>query len=935
MRIPSATYRFQFGPKFRFQEAFRILSYLSDLGVSDIYASPIFAARKGSSHGYDIIDHGRINPELGGKKEFLRLATTAKTYGLGWLQDIVPNHMAYDSANKMLMDVLEKGPDSVYYRFFDIHWDHFSESLKGQVLAPFLGKFYAECLKNREIRLRMNRNKITVRYGGIEFPLRIGAYERVLTSRFNRLQEKIHDGQVDGRELLRLLDDMKNFRYGEDKPERREDAESLVRRFGELVKAHPAIKKFVRENIRRMNGRKRDPASFGPLDRLLSNQFFRLSFWKVATEEINYRRFFNMNDLICLRVEQSAVFDRIHALVLDLVREGIFTGLRIDHVDGLYDPTGYFRELRRRTGNLFIIAEKILDIEEQLPQAWPIQGTTGYDSLNIINGLFCRTENKSAFDRLYAAFVKTKLNYDDLAAAKKRSIIGKHMAGDVDILAHLMKKISSRSISGRDITLYGLRRVLVEVLAQFPVYRTYRAGGYIREEDRKYLETAFAEAEKKIPDFLYELRFVERILLGEPAPYLDVQGKDLWLDLVMRFQQLTGPLMAKGVEDTVFYIYNRLLSLNEVGGDPDAFGLPLQKFHGFNRRRAENWPCSLTAASTHDTKRGEDVRARINVLSEIPQEWEKTIKRWKKINREKKRRTDGCPVPDSNDEYFLYQTLVGAFPFEKNEYPAFGERLKPYLIKAVREAKVHTAWIKPDAEYEQEYLAFVDDILRPAKNNVFLQEFLPFQKKVAFYGILNSLSQTLLKLTIPGVPDFYQGSELWDLNLVDPDNRRPVDYKKRESLLKEIKKYPPGGQTKLIRNLLSNKEDGTLKLFLIHKVLRARKSKIGVFQEGDYIPVEAKGNLKDHVVAFIRRSREGWALSVVPRFSIGITEENRFPLGEKAWGDTLIVLPPGSPSRWREMMTGQVLRSEGALPVAEVLSLFPVALLFGVSNRPA
>ena len=488
----------------------------------------------------------------------------------------------------------------------------------------------------------------------------------------------------------------------------------------------------------------------------------------MAAEEINYRRFFCVNGLISIRVEDEQVLNYTHGLIFDLIKRRVITGLRIDHVDGLYDPASYLQKVRGRAPATYIVVEKILNLNEDLPPLWPVQGTTGYDFTNYVNELFCQKENERAFSRIYAGVTGLKNSYEEVARDNKKLMIQEDMASDVHNLAQLLKNISSRDRHGSDITLNALQRALTEVLAVFPVYRTYINQVVVSENDRKYILEAVDRARANFPALLHGFAFVRRFLLLDFPDYVSEEEKRDWLHFAMRFQQLTGPVMAKGVEDTTLYVYNRLLSLNEVGGRPDHFGCSLEEFHKFNTKKRDLWPDSLNATSTHDTKRGEDARARINVLSEMPDEWLKKLRTWIRINRGKKKRVHGLAVPDRNDEYFLYQTLIGAWPFSDAEYPEFIERIKAYIVKAVREAKVHTAWLKPDTEYENAYVSFAEKILARSEANEFLKELIPFCRRVSHYGILNSLSQTLIKITSPGVPDFYQGTELWDLSLVDP-----------------------------------------------------------------------------------------------------------------------------------------------------------------------
>jgi (1->4)-alpha-D-glucan 1-alpha-D-glucosylmutase len=931
MRIPLATYRLQFTPHWGFKEVLNIIAYLNELGISDIYASPIFKAKAGSTHGYDVIDPNQINPELGGLEGFDELAQKVKQHGMGWLQDIVPNHTAFDGENRMLMDIFESGLSSVFFDFFDIEWN---EGVQGKILAPFLGSFYAECLENGEIQLKYDQAGLSINYYALRFPLKIESYATVFDHHLGRLKRQLGSDHPDFMKLLGVLYVLRNLASREDFQERTEQISFVKRMLWEIYSTNQQIRHFMDESVARFNGEKGKPESFNLLDELHADQFFRLSFWKVATEEVDYRRFFNINGLISMKVENEKVFNHTHELIHRLVQEKKITGLRIDHIDGLYDPTAYLKRLQEKMGETYTTVEKILDLGEELPAFWPVQGTTGYDFLNYLNSLFCQRKNAGRFDKIYAKFTDFETPYEKLVSEKKRLIMGKHMAGEVNRLAQLMKAISIHDRYGRDITLYGLRRALVEVLAWFPIYRTYMSHGVFTEADGAAIREAIAKATRTNLGLLYELEFIQRCLLLEFYGDLSEEQRNNWMHFIMKFQQLTGPLMAKGFEDTTLYIYNRLLSLNEVGGSPNIFGISLELFHDFNAKRAGQWPLAMNATSTHDTKRGEDVRARLNVLSEMPEEWEKNIKIWSKLNGSKKQAINHEVFPDDNDEYFLYQTLLGAYPFDQSEHAAFVERIKTYLVKAVREAKVHTAWLKPDAAYEEAFLAFVDAILEPSEQNKFLKALLPFQKKVAFYGIFNALAQTLLKIASPGVPDFYQGTELWDLNLVDPDSRRPVDYEKRKRFLAEIKHAETKDILPFIETLLATKEDGRIKLFLIHRALAARKENREIFQNGTYIPIAVEGKGKNHVIAFARRHENAWAIAVTPRFLTGVVKEGEYPLGEAAWANTHLLMPEEAPALWNNAITAQVISAgDRILRMGEVLQHFPVSLHFSSSWR--
>lgn len=929
MRIPRATYRLQFHKGFTFKMARELLGYLTKLGISDIYASPIFAARKGSIHGYDVVDPTSINPEVGTEEEFESLANDARDLGLGWLQDIVPNHMAFDSENMMLMDVFENGTNSEYYDFFDIEWDHAYESMKGRLLAPFLGKSYANALLDGDIRLEYGENGFSVRYYSLNFPLKIESYAKVLAPHFYstwNLKERLEENHPDYIKFVGILYVIKSFPCQEIAGERQGQIRFIKGILWELYNSSPEIKAHVDENLREINGEGQDKGR-GLLDSILYEQFFRLAFWKVASEELNYRRFFSINELISLKMERADVFTRCHQLIIKMIENGWITGLRVDHIDGLCDPLSYLRRLQERTGGVYTIVEKILALDEELPSEWPVQGTSGYDYLNYLNGIFVEKGNRDRFEQIYTEFIQAPMNYDLLLHEKKSIIIERFMTGDVDNLAHLMRRLASRDRGGADITIHGLRRAIYETLAFFPVYRTYIQSEDVSEADRKKVEEAMRRAKHYNPDLLNELQYLEKYLLLQFEDYLGEGEKKDRLAFVMRFQQFTGPLMAKGFEDTTLYVYNRLISLNEVGGEPFAFGISTDKFQEYNRKRADNWAASMSATSTHDTKRGEDTRARINVLSEIPDEWQSRLRTWNKVNQKLKEEIEGSKVPSLNDEYFLYQTLIGAFPFDSREQRSeeFKNRIKEYTIKAIREAKDHTGWIKPDLEYENSYMAFLDRIMDFKRNDAFWEDFVPFQRKIAHYGILNSLSQTLIKITSPGIPDFYQGTELWDLSLVDPDNRRPIDFDVRGKFLAEI--IDLDGNRDFLKDLMATPENGKIKLYLIYRSLLTRKENQSLFEEGAYIPLKAGGAHSDKLFAFARKAGNSWVITIAPRLLANLVAEGEYPLGQTIWSDTHLIMPDGTPPNWINAITGEELRAGRKLLIGEVFTSFPLALI--------
>jgi (1->4)-alpha-D-glucan 1-alpha-D-glucosylmutase len=929
--MPLSTYRIQLNSDFGFEQARAILPYLKRLGIATLYLSPILKARTGSTHGYDVVDPNRLNPALGGQEQFHGLLEELKELDMGLLLDIVPNHMAFSGENQMLVDVLENGPSSRYFDFFDVQWNHPVESMRGRLLAPFLGSFYGNCLESGEIQLGYDEKGFHVRYYQLRLPLRLDSYVRILSFRQRELASRLGRSHPDYIKYLGLLYVLRHLPPGEHDVDARERYDQIAfakAMLWELHQENEQIQNFVKENIRIYNGEPGVSESFDALDELLKEQYFRLTFWKVGTEELNYRRFFNLNELITLRVEDEKVLNHTHSLIFELGKRFDDLGLRIDHVDGLYDPLPYLRRLREHFPGAYIVVEKILALGEELPQAWPVEGTTGYDFLNVVNGLFCNRRNHLKLNKIYRRFQGSDLPFSHLLDEKKRLIAEKHMVGDIDNLANLLKRLAGRYRYGSDFTLYGFKKALAELLALFPVYRSYISMDELSDSDREYIGEAIRRTKANLPDFVHELEFIEKVFNLRFEEDLDPENQRRWYHFIQRFQQFTGPLMAKGMEDTALYVYNRLLSLNEVGGNPEKFGISLIEFHHFNRKRSSSWPRTMNATSSHDTKRGEDVRARLNVLSELPMEWEHQAGVWSRLNNRHKANTDSGEVPDGNDEYLLYQTLIGAWPFAESEIPDFKERLESYLIKAVREAKVHTAWLAPDSTYERAFLDFLAALLDRREDNPFLESFLPFQRRIAWYGMLNSLSQVLLKMTCPGTPDFYRGSELWDLNLVDPDNRRPVDFSLPGALLQRIEQTGEGAAGQLIADLFSSFEDGAIKLFLIYKTLQARNEYGALFTEGSYAPLGTSGRCKNNLVAFARNRGSQWAITVVPRFCTELCRPGTLPVGPVPWDDTRVSLPRGIRSL-RNIITGERMEVRRGLSTGTVFAVFPGALLVG------
>jgi (1->4)-alpha-D-glucan 1-alpha-D-glucosylmutase len=928
MNVPKATYRIQFSRDFGFRNAEALVPYLSDLGISHLYASPIFKARKGSSHGYDITDPNTLNPELGTLREFESLMQTVGCSGMGWIQDIVPNHMAYDPRNDVLMDVLERGPGSSCRKFFDIDWESPCEGLGGRVLAPFLGRPYADCLESGEIKVVMGETGLVVAYQGLRFPLRPDSYGRVLGPVPGRIPERTDgSGLADLRRLLRTLSDSGVEPVGTD------DLQRLKHSLWSLYRADREIRRLIDGRLDEVNGLPGIPGTFDLLDEVLSGQFYRLAHWKVAAEMVNYRRFFDINHLIVVRVEEAEVYRNTHDLLERLVSRGWITGLRVDHVDGLYDPSGYLERLRQSFPGLYVVVEKILDHGEEMPRSWPVQGTTGYEFLNAVNGLFVKKENEGAIDRLYRRFTGWTGTYGELLAEKKELVLERLFEADLKRLTRLTERVAHGTRRGRDLTAGRLRESLVRILEAFPVYRTYVALSVIRDADVRYIRGALEQARRRMPGHREEIDFIGALLLNERHGHPDAPLSNNAMEWRMRFQQITAPLTAKGFEDTLLYVFNRLMSLNEVGGSPDRFGYSPEEFHDFLRERNRRWPHGLNATATHDTKRGEDHRARISVLSEIPGSWTRQIRHWSRLNRRKKSINGGDPAPDRNLEYLIYQTLVGALPPE-GVTPSFRERMKNYVVKAAREARVHTSWTDPDEGYEAACLRFLESILNPGEGTRFIDALERFHARVAWYGMLNALSQALVKIASPGVPDFYQGTELWDFSLVDPDNRRPVDFDLRRRVLAEIRERFDEDPASLVDELLRTMGDGRVKMFLIWRALAARRDCAGLFRDGELVPLAARGRYRKHVIAFARCSGTAWALAVAPRLLARLVKKGDLPLGAAVWEDTATGRLEGMPAVWKDALTGEEKRFEGNFPLGELLARFPAALLLGNEGHP-
>jgi (1->4)-alpha-D-glucan 1-alpha-D-glucosylmutase len=806
MRIPNSTYRVQLNRDFGFADALRILDYLRDLGITDLYTSPLMKARPGSPHGYDAIDPTQLNPDLGAPEDFEQLCTALRERDMGLIVDVVPNHMAASLDNAWWFDVLEKGEQSPYAGFFDVNWE------SHRVLLPILGRPYGEVLEKQELRLLIENGQPILQYHEQKLPLAAGAENQGVES----------------------------------------------------------------------------------VDEVLSRQHYRLAYWRKAADSINYRRFFDVSDLVTLRSEKDEVFHATHEFTLELLSRGKITGLRVDHIDGLLDPKTYLERLPQ----CYMVVEKILGAHEHIPCDWRTHGTTGYDFLNFVNSVFIDRKGFHHLERIYSKFTGSSTSYRNVFEQRKRQVMKELFPGEVSIFLRRLIELAEEDRYARDLRTDELQEAFVAVTACLPVYRTYIRDENISETDRASIEDAIAVAGKGLA-----FDFLRRVLLLSPPWYLQ-PSRGRYLDFVMRWQQFTGPVMAKGLEDTAFYVHNPLVSVNEVGGDccgPEVY-FGLEEFHRRNLSRHSASPYSMNASSTHDTKRSEDVRTRINVLSELSDEWQKALYRWSRMNV--------CRTgPDANEQVLIYQSMLGAWPIGP-------DRMKQYMTKALREEKTHTNWIEINRSYEARVLSFID---RLYTNNAFLRDFIRLQEKLAYFGALSSLSQVILKIASPGVPDFYRGTDLWDLSLADPDNRRPVNFSERGEALRRLNDNADPAK------LLKKWRDGQIKMYVTWKALQFRRLHADLFREGEYVPLRVTGSKHRHVVAFARRYRDQWCIAAVPRLMARLTRSGTPPLGEKVWRDTLIELPADAPSPWTNVLTGEMV--SGGLSAANLFTTLPFALL--------
>lgn len=982
-RFPNSTYRLQLNRIFTFKQALVVTEYLKRLGISDCYSSPILRARSGSTHCYDVTDHREINPEIGTLEDFQAWASQIRSKRMGLLVDIVPNHMALSNENHLLMEVLEFGQFSKYSTFFDIDWNREAKDLSHRIKLPILPSEFRNILKDHEISVFFSEKGFALRLYGNTLPLTPRSYVNFLKPARELLVAKYHANAYILEQFENLIEHFEKLpnsssRLSTEVVRNKDQIRSLsikqeinLQRFcGKYGLVRDALK-HVLEEFNNTESKKHSRQ----LRSLLAEQFYKLGYWKTAISRINYRRFSTVNDLIAIRVEERSVYDEAHRLILELVSKGRITGLRVDHIDGLLEPAEYLHRLQescqkslayskmshslsdhpkksgRSTNSFYITVEKILEQSERLPRSWDIEGTTGYEFLRDVNGIFVDSRNAQKFDDIYSKFISKNFSFEQIVRLSRKRIIASSMQSDLESLTRLLFVICRDLGHGRcEFQPERLSKAMEEIASSFEVYRTYATSKSIRVrgQDRRYVENALSAAIEMQPSTMERLDvriydLIRRILLLDFPSELSKLERNNWRLFALRFQQFTAPIAAKGVEDTAFYIYNRLVSLNEVGGDPQNFGVSIEEFHQRNKQRHQTHPHSMLCTSTHDTKRSEDVRARINVLSEIPDRWQSALLRWRDLNSSKKLVVKGRRAPSANDEYLLYQTLLGVWPsgsalrFPRRELL---EQITTYMIKAVREAKVETSWVDQDLHYENSLRMFIESILeKSGSGNEFVSDFLKLQKDVCYHGMLNSLSQLLIKLTCPGVPDTYQGDEIWNLSLVDPDNRRPVDFETRKTMLSLIeKRIRTSGNdlSTLATDLLANMEDGLIKMYVMRQVLAFRNKHERMFGNGRYVPIRVVGAKQRNLCCFMRKTDDDddACLVLAPRFFVSLLAGRRYERAIGCWKDTNLVLPQAMKgTKFHNIFTGRIVTATNnngyaGIAVAEVLDQFPLGLLY-------
>lgn len=985
--IPRATYRFQLHREFKIADAKNLLPYLKALGISHVYFSPIMKARPGSMHGYDLIDHSQVNPELGSFEELEEFARELHELGMGLILDLVPNHMGVGKFNSWWMDVLENGPASQFADYFDIDWAPVKAELRGKVAIPILGDSYGNILQSGALKLGFDKERgaISFFYYEHELPLNPLSYPQVLGQGLENLAFLLSEEKLDLIEyqsILTALSHLPGHMETSGFNERISEKSLQMRRLSELCKRNPKLIDFIEGNLRSFDVVDGDIQAIERLHSLLEAQAYRLVFWRVANDEINYRRFFDVNDLAALRTEDARVFADTHQLIFKLIESKLIDGLRIDHPDGLFEPARYFQDLQKTAAEklggefipggplpFYIAVEKILAPFEHIEEDWTVHGSTGYDYLNEVLSVLISNENDEYLSKIYTDFTGQKQSYEEMRYECKETILQKVLASELNVLAHRLSQIAESSWYFRDITLNSLRYALEKIMIHFPVYRTYITPQKIDKKAIRYIDWAISKARKEsalTSSIVYD--FIRSVLTLELTKNDRIGNNENFNRSVeafaMKFQQFTGPVMAKSIEDTLFYRYSRFIALNEVGGEPDKCSSSISAFHQKNQQRIQYNRHSMLATSTHDTKRAEDLRARLAVISEMPQEWERRVTLWARMNRSKKANLEDNPTPYANVEYFIYQTLLGSFPLElmgeffstetlsktedKQEaliqqdeiaehLDIYRTRMSEYVLKAIKESKQFSSWINQNTEYEDAVTGFVLRILAPGSTNPFLPDLEKFAASIYQYGLLNSLTQTILKLTSPGVPDLYQGTELWDFSLVDPDNRRPVDFAKRQKHLGQI-------NGNMLPQMLDNLKDGRIKLYVISKLLSLKTECEELFNCGNYLPLVVHGSKANNLISFARTTADGRCIIVTVARNVsclisqadkenerGVPQFDYHALANKnCWLDTSISLSADLQNReYKELFSNKTIDAAECLSPSQLFADAPFSVLIG------
>ncbi|MDQ6815017.1 MAG: malto-oligosyltrehalose synthase, partial [Bacteroidota bacterium] len=857
----------------------------------------------GSVHGYDGVNPHKINPEIGTEEQLLEISQRLRELGMQWLQDIVPNHMAFDPTNPWLKDVLEKGQKSVYASFFDVPWT--GKIYHGKIMIPFLGDRLDAVISKGELKVDFEEPRFVLKYFDSTYPLRLRSYMTILQSGSGEPNQAVQQ----------LLDQVKDIQKNDEPEAYKETFHEFQLQLSALVK-NEKTKSYLQSCLQKIN------EDHELISKIAGEQVYQLVNWQKTDYKINFRRFFTVNGLICLNMQDKDVFLYYHKYIRQLMDEGIFQGLRIDHVDGLYDPTRYLEQLRELAGEeTYIVVEKILEPGEALPGYWPIQGTTGYDFLSFVNNVFTQQASKESFSNFYKDLVNDPRSADEQVHDKKSYILHENMGGELSNLYHLftdMNLVEDGELSSVEPEV--MKEAIGEMLIQCPVYRYYGNTLPLDKTEEADVQDILDRIKQSKPALEPAIPLLEKALLHQPK-----QGDEAYNERALRFyqrcMQFTGPIMAKGVEDTLMYTYNRFIAHNEVGDFPEAFGNSPLQFHQKMIDRQQKWPLSMNGTSTHDTKRGEDVRARLNVLTDLPGKWFAKVKEWQQINKDVKENG----TPDANDEYLIYQTLTAAYPMPGQGDDDFKNRIQEYLQKALREAKTHSNWTTPDEAYEAATKNFAVRLLD--KGSQFWKSFESFHTKIADFGIVNSLAQVLIKFTAPGIPDIYQGTELWDFSLVDPDNRRPVDYELRQQLMHELDAQANEEHQHLMNHLWQHRYNAKIKLWLVHKLLNDRQQKEPFFADAKYLPLTVEGAHSSNVLAYARHYQNEWYVVAVPLHLATLCSQQQREILSVDWKDTCIILPAAAPAGYKHLLSALEGSHQQKIAVKDIFKSLPVAVL--------